>query len=180
MYSLQEDIFLSVHSLSLLFSSCYEGLSSGESIPWEAWMIPLAAWTFYLLVLYFFVMCLSVLLKKQWVEIERCTFPLVQLPVERSEHPLGVLSSFFKNAPLWVGFSFPVFIHTLNGIHAFFPAFPHIPIRFWLDPYLVGRPWNALRPLQITMFWSMVGFSYLLTLEVSFSLWFFCFSSSNV
>jgi hypothetical protein len=153
--------------------SFYEGISTGESIPWNAWMTPLAAWTAYVLVLYFVVMCLSVLLRKQWVEIERCTFPLVQLPVEMSLQRSGLSSSFFKNKALWVGFAFPTFIHALNGLHAFFPTVPHIPTRFWLDPHLIGRPWNALRPLQITMFWSMVGFSYLLSLEVSFSLWFF-------
>ena len=32
---------------------------------------------------------------------------------------------------------------------------------------------NRLRPFQIVVFWSMVGFSYLLTLDVSLSLWFF-------
>ena len=152
----------------------YEGISPGDPIPWGAWITPLSVWTIYVLVLYFVVTCLSALLRKQWVEIEKCTFPLVKLPVEMSEHDhQGLVSSFFKSKALWLGFSFPVFIHTLNGLHAFFPAFPHFPIRFWLNPYLVGRPWSALRPLQITLFWSMVGFSYLLTLEVSFSLWFF-------
>jgi len=153
--------------------SFYEGISSSDSIPWEAWITPLAVWTLYVLILYFVVICLSAILRKQWIEYERCTFPLVKLPVEMSEQQSGLLSSFFKNKALWLGFAFPAFIHTINGIHAFVPAFPHFPIRFWLDPHLVGRPWSALRPFQITMFWSMVGFSYLLTLEVSFSLWFF-------
>ncbi len=154
--------------------SFYEGISSGESIPWKVWMVPLFAWTIYVLVVYFVIICLSVLLRKQWVEIERCTFPLVQLPVEMSQHDQsGALSSFFKNRTMWVGFALPVFIHTLNGLHSFFPSVPHIPRDFWLNSYLVGKPWNALRPLQIVVFWSMVGFSYLLTLEVSFSLWFF-------
>jgi len=153
--------------------SFYQGLSSGESVPWDAWITPLAVWTLYVLIIYFVMICLSVLLRKQWVEYERCTFPLVQLPVEMSEQPSGVLSSFFKRSALWFGFAFPVCIHTLNGFHAYFPSVPHIPRDFWLDPFLVGRPWNALRPFQIVIFWSMVGFSYLLTLEVSFSLWFF-------
>lgn len=153
--------------------SFYEGLSSGEAIPWGPWIKPLAAWTAYVLVMYFVVTCLAVLLRKQWVEIERCSFPLVRLPVEMSEQQSGLLSSFFKNGILWIGFAIPVFIHTVNGLHAFFPSTPQIPLRFWLDPFLVGRPWSALRPFQIAIFSSMVGFSYLLTLEVSFSLWFF-------
>jgi len=154
--------------------SFYEGISPGESIPWGPWIKPLSIWTAYVLILYFVMICLSVLLRKQWVEYEKCTFPLVQLPVEMSQaQSSGLISSFFKNKALWLGFSLPVFIHTLNGLHSYFPVFPHIPRDFWLDPFLVGRPWGALRPFQIVVFWSMVGFSYLLTLEVSFSLWFF-------
>ena len=153
--------------------SFYEGISEGEQIPWEAWIIPLGVWTVYVLILYFVVMCLSALLRKQWVEIERCTFPLIQLPVEMASHTLGSKKSFFKSKTLWIGFSIPVLIHTVNGLHAFFPYFPQFPVRYWLDPHLIGRPWSALRPFQITLFWSMVGFSYLLALEVSFSLWFF-------
>lgn len=154
--------------------SFYEGISTGESVPWGAWLTPLLAWTGYVLVLYFVMICLSTLLRKQWVEIEKCSFPLVQLPVEISrQQQSGLLSSFFKNRIMWIGFAIPVVIHTLGGLHTFFPSIPYLPRDFWLDSYLIGRPWNALRPIQIVVFWSMVGFSYLLTLEVSFSLWFF-------
>ena len=153
--------------------SFYEGISEGEQVPWGAWGIPLGVWTVYVLVLYFVVICLSALLRKQWVEIERCTFPLIQLPVEIASYPFGDKKSLFKNKVLWIGFSIPVLIHTMNGLHTFFPHFPQFPVRYWLDPYLIGRPWSALKPFQITLFLSMVGFSYLLALEVSFSLWFF-------
>ena len=154
--------------------SFYEGISTGESVPWNAWLTPLLAWTGYVLVLYFVMICLSTLLRRQWVEIEKCSFPLVQLPVEMSkQQQSGLFSSFFRNRVMWFGFAIPVAIHTLGGLHTFFPAIPYIPRDFWLNSYLVGRPWNALQPIQIVVFWSMVGFSYLLTLEVSFSLWFF-------
>ena len=153
--------------------SFYEGLLPGESVPWSAWLKPVGIFSVYVLILYFVMICLSVLLRKQWIENEKCTFPLVRLPIEMSSQPQGLISSFFKNPFLWLGFSFPVLIHTMNGIHAFFPKMPHIPRDFWLDSYLVERPFNLLRPFQIVIFWSVVGFSYLLTLDVSFSLWFF-------
>lgn len=153
--------------------SFYEGLSVGENIPWGAWLKPLSVWALYVLTAYFVMICLAVVLRKQWVEYEKCTFPLVQLPVEISVHRSGIVNSFFKSRKMWVGFAIPAFIHTLNGLHAYFPTLPQIPIRFWLDPFLVGRPLNALRPFQIVVLMSMVGFSYLLTLEVAFSLWFF-------
>ena len=153
--------------------SFFEGISAGESIPWVAWLKPLSVWTLYVLTIYFVMICLSVILRKQWVEYEKCTFPLVQLPVEMSVHRSGVVSPFFKSGKMWVGFALPTFIHTVNGLHAFFPTVPQIPLRFWLDPVLIGRPLDAMRPFQIVILFSMVGFSYLLTLEVAFSLWFF-------
>lgn len=160
--------------------SFYEGISASESIPWRPWIVPLAVWTGYVLVLYFVMICLSLLLRRQWVEIEKCTFPLAQLPLEMSEHSSGLVSPFFRSRIMWVGFAVPVFVHTLNGLHTYFPAVPRIVgfgdspgTSIWLDPYLIGRPWEAMRPFEIVIFWSMVGFSYLLTIEVSFSLWFF-------
>jgi len=153
--------------------SFYEGLLPGESVPWSSWLKPVLIFSGYVLILYFVMACLSVVLRKQWVENEKCTFPLVRLPVEMSSQPQGLISSFFKNPALWLGFAFPVCLHTMNGIHAFFPKAPHIPRDFWLNPFLVERPFSLLRPIQIVVFWSMVGFSYLLSLDVSFSLWFF-------
>ncbi len=75
--------------------SFYEGISSSESIPWRAWIKPLFAWSLYVLTIYFVMICLSVLLRKQWVEAEKCTFPLIELPVEMSRYQSGLLGSFF-------------------------------------------------------------------------------------
>ena len=154
-------------------TSFYRGLFAGESVPWSAWITPIFIWSTYVIVVYFVMICLSVLLRKQWVEYERCAFPLVKLPVEMATQGMGRLGPLFKNSALWFGFAFPVFLHTINGLHTFFPSVPHIPRDFWLNQFLTDRPWSALRPFQIVIFWSMVGFSYLLTLEVSFSIWFF-------
>ena len=124
--------------------SFYEGLSVGERIPWGAWLKPLSVWALYVLTAYFVMICLAVLLRKQWIEYEKCTFPLVQLPVEISVHQSGVVNAFFKNRKMWLGFAIPAFVHTLNGLHAYFPTLPHIPVRYWLDPFLVGRPLSGL------------------------------------
>ena len=155
--------------------SFYEGLLPGESVPWSAWLKPMLIFSTYVLILYFVMICLSIVLRKQWVENEKCTFPLVRIPIEMSSQPQGLISSFFKSPALWLGFAFPLCLHTMNGIHAFWPKAPHIPRHFWLNHLLVERPFSLLRPFQILVFWSMVGFSYLLTMEVSFSLWFFFF-----
>lgn len=54
----------------------YEGLQSGQSIPWAAWLSPLFWWGSFILILLFVGACIVVMLRKQWVEHERLQFPL--------------------------------------------------------------------------------------------------------
>ncbi|MBC8460935.1 MAG: hypothetical protein H8D67_23355 [Deltaproteobacteria bacterium] len=154
----------------------YEGISQGDLIPWLKWIKTLLCWTPYVLGLYSMMFCLSAILRRQWVERERFTFPLVKLPVEVVTRPSNsIVSPFFKNRVMWVGASVPIAIHLLKGLHFYFPVMPSISLSFSLSPFLTERPWSAALPINATIFLSMVGVAYLLNLEVSFSLWFFYF-----
>ena len=47
---------------------------------------------------------------------------------------------------LWAGFAIAGGIDLINGIHAFFPALPEIPVRKAdLGIYFTEKPWNANR-----------------------------------
>ena len=152
----------------------YKG-SPPRGIPWGAWLKPLLAWSAYALGLYFMMYCMSVILRKQWVENERITFPLAQLPAEM----IGIGGdgsssvSFFRNHGMWIGFIIAGLINALNGLNTDLPVIPRIPTNFSLDSFLTDRPWNALRPFPLTFQPSVIGVTYLLTLRVSFSAWFF-------
>ena len=67
----------------------YEQLPDGDSIPWRAWLKPIVGWSAFVLIFYFVTICWTVLLRKQWVEHERFTFPIVQLPQEMFQPPSG-------------------------------------------------------------------------------------------
>ena len=55
----------------------------GESlVPWGLWVKPLIVWTVFILLLYALTICVSIVVRKQWVERERFIFPLVTIPVE--------------------------------------------------------------------------------------------------
>jgi len=54
----------------------YNGLPRGESMPWAAWVMPLFWWVSLMLTVYFVMICMMVILRRQWVEHERLTFPL--------------------------------------------------------------------------------------------------------
>lgn len=154
----------------------YEGLPAGESVPWMEWLQPALIWSSYVLLTYLVLVCLSVILRRQWVEKERFSFPLVKLPVEMVERPedkSSLLNSFFRSRMMWIGAAIPFVIHLINGFHRYFPPIPEIPMSFDINQFLTDRPWTALRWIRMVIYPSITGFSYLLSLDVSFSFWFF-------
>ncbi len=135
-----------------------------------AWWEPILWWTLFLSVVIWVMICIDLLIRKQWIERERLTYPIVRLPIEMT-HSDGRL---FKNKFLWAGFAIAGGIDLINGIHAFFPVFPEIPVRNAdLGIYFTEKPWDAMgwTPVYILSFG--VGLAYLMPLEMSFSLWFF-------
>ena len=135
-----------------------------------AWWEPILWWTLFLSVVIWVMICIDLLIRKQWIERERLTYPIVRLPIEMT-HSDGRL---FKNKFLWAGFAIAGGIDLINGIHAFFPVFPEIPVRNAdLGIYFTEKPWDAMgwTPVYILSFG--VGLAFLMPLEMSFSLWFF-------
>lgn len=153
----------------------YEGLPSGEPVPWRPWIIPLFSWISIFFLMYVMMACMSNVLRKQWVEKERYVFPLVQLPVDMVRKPeTGHLwNAFMRNRKMWIGFSIPVIVHGFNGLHHYFPAFPNVRLHFSMWSIFTEKPWDAINPIDINIYLSVIGFSYLLTLEVLLSIWVF-------
>ncbi|RYG63358.1 hypothetical protein EON80_21410 [bacterium] len=159
-----------------VIESWYTGLGPGESIPWGAWAVPLATWSTGILVLYFMQGCLGVILRAQWAQREALAFPLLRLPIEMTEDvdkPGQKIGPFFKNSTMWVGFGVAVFIEMMNGLHLYFPEVPEIPLRLPTGPLFTEAPWNQIGGLSLEIWPAVLGIAFLLTSEVSFSLWFF-------
>ena len=61
----------------------YEGESSFYTTQYlKGWLEPMFWWTFFLTVLVFTMLCINVIIRKQWIEREKLTYPPVQLPFE--------------------------------------------------------------------------------------------------
>ena len=58
----------------------YVGLKPGESIPWGPWVKPLLLWSVFLGALYLCMVSIVTLVRKQWVDCERLSFPIAQVP----------------------------------------------------------------------------------------------------
>ncbi len=152
-----------------------EGFYQGESSFYlqgqiHYWIRPVLWWSALLTVILWVMVCLSIILRKQWIEHERLSYPIVQLPLAMT-NPEG---RFFTSKMMWIGFAIAGGINLINGIHVFLPAFPEIPIRSAeLGKYITEEPWTAIgwTPFYILPFG--VGLGFIMPLEMSFSLWFF-------
>jgi hypothetical protein len=136
----------------------------------RVWLPIIFIWTFFFMVLLVAMMCLNVILRKRWIEQERLTFPICYVPMEITRQDLGV----FRNQRFWGGFLISSFIDILNNLAENFPSVPRINIRtIFLDRYMTSRPWNAIGWTPFAFFPFIVGLTYFLPLDLSFSCFFF-------
>ena len=147
----------------------YEGLPEGMPLQWGAWLEPLANWFLFFLVIGFMLICLSAIFHRQWSSHERLTYPMMQLPERMIEEGgRGLISPFFRDRMMWMGFSIPFFLFSLTGLHHFYPVIPAFPFHHGHIP-LAGPTVNL--PVVFSFAW--VGFFFLVNLDITFSIWFF-------
>ncbi len=151
----------------------YWGMPKNMPIPWAAWIIPSFWWLSFFAGLLAVGICFVILMRRQWVEHERLSYPLAQAPVvmtESDDETDAVLPTIMRNrmfitgavvtfsimlwntASYWTQWtSFPVDANTVVNIE-FGRAFPAHPIRM-----------NVLT----------VAFSYFINVDILFSVWLF-------
>ena len=103
----------------------------------KAWIEPLFYWSAFLFVLCFILICINAIIKRQFSEHERLTYPITWLPLEMGRDPVG----FLKNRLMWVGFGIAAGISLFNGLKAFYPFVPYIPVG-WTQFHFQEKPWE--------------------------------------
>lgn len=137
---------------------------------YKPWIIPAISWSAFTAVLLFTTLCITSILRKQWVESERLTFPIIQLPLEMTEES-GAL---FRNKYMWMGFALAGGLTFLAGLNYLYPSIPCIRIvRQNIGQYVVNPPWNAMGGIQMGFYFFAIGLAFIMPLELSFSCWFF-------
>ncbi len=151
----------------------YEGRSSLlEPGNYGPWLRPLLWWGTFVLVLVFVMQCINVLMRKQWTENEKLTYPLIQLPVEMTRR--GGASGLYRSWVFWTGFALGAGLDLYNGFAFLYPTLPLINVKVKDIRYLFsGAPWNAVGWTPVSYYPFVVGLSFFLPQDVSFSCWFF-------
>ncbi len=149
-----------------------------------SWAVPVLAWTAFIFAIFWVLLCATTLLRRQWIEEERLTFPLAYLPLEMTDG--GGASAFWKSPWMWAGFLIAGLLESINFLSFLYPAIPSIPIKpigpNQLDVWLTQHPWNAAGMVRLAFYPFAIGIAYLLSLDVSFSCWFFylCVKLANI
>ncbi|MEW6755887.1 MAG: DUF6785 family protein [Candidatus Latescibacterota bacterium] len=147
----------------------YEGAPHGYGVPWGAWLKPLLAWIPFLLAVYFSMICIMVMLRRQWVVRERLTFPLVQVPMAMVEDGAqrSRVKPFFRSWLMWVGFAIPIVIGSLRALHNYYNYVPTVNLETSIPLF------RNTTYLTVALSFPMLGFSYFVPLDIAFAIWFF-------
>jgi hypothetical protein len=138
----------------------------------HAWIVPMLAWTLFFTLLMLVANCINVLVRRQWADHERLTFPIIWLPLEMTEGGTGAV--FFRNPLMWGGFALAAGLSLWNGIAFLYPSLPTLPLGITdLKPLFSPRLFSATEWFPITLYPLAIGLSYLLPLDLLFSCWFF-------
>lgn len=138
----------------------------------SAWLTPVLAWTLLWTLLLGVVYCLNILVRRQWADRERLTFPIIWLPLAMTEEGRG--TAFFTNRLMWSGFALAAGLNLWNGLSFLYPSLPSLPIGIIdLKPLFTAKPWNAIDWTPSTLYPLAIGLGYLLPLDLLFSCWFF-------
>ena len=148
----------------------FEGIGPDQPIPWDVWIEPLTWWGLFMIAFFLVSVSFISLIHHQWSRRERLVYPLAAVPMQLLESLRKPSASILKSKLLWVGFFFAWFFPTLTMVDQVFD-FETITA--------VGLPsfTLAIRRLGVTFSANIdllvVGLSYLVNLNVLFSVWLF-------
>lgn len=152
----------------------------GQSFPYfldhlGIWWPKILAWTALAGVLSFGMLCINALMLDQWVNREKFTFPIAQLPIAMTER--GGNSPIWKSRILWTSFGLIFGIDMLNGFHFLYPSLPYIPVRFLsslgiyddVSNWFSQPPWNQTGWTPIGIFPFIAAIGLLMPTDLLFS-----------
>ena len=145
----------------------FEGLPGPEhAVPYQIWIRPLLMWSVFLLAMYAAMICIPVILRRQWVERERLAYPLIQVPqaMIREEQEGDLVNSFFKSRVMWMGASLPLIVGSFTALNNYLDAFPVITTAW-------NIPLPGLQSLGMVVSFTVMGFAYLISPAIAAGIW---------
>lgn len=166
-----------LHRPDSLFSLRGLGYLGAGFIPLQQWMQPAIAWTLLIGALFLGFLGFNVLMRRQWSENERFTFPMNILPrqllAEETDAQGRPYLAILRNRVMWIGFGITLLLALLKGIHYYIPGVP-APFNETIQPStLVANPLMKvfLQNASISISLSMLAIALLVETDILFSIW---------
>jgi hypothetical protein len=119
------------------------------------------------------MVCLNIIVRKQWTEQEKLSYPIIQLPFLMTSNKLNLL----KSKPMWIGFVLAAVLKNINALHSLYPTIPNLGGRLHdLHPYFTEKPWTAIGWTPVGIIPYVIGLAFFIPLDLSFSC---CFSTCS-
>ena len=150
----------------------YEGESSIYNLEnITIWLKPLIFWGSFAIVWLLTLLCIVILVRKQWTENEKLSYPIIQLPLALTQNGTG--NVLFKNRLFLLGFGLTALLTLINGLHFHFPSVPNFRLRTEIGHLFTEKPWNAIGWMPLAVYPWVVGITFFIPLDLCFSAWFF-------
>jgi len=135
------------------------------------WAGPVLWWSAFILAFIFAVLCLQVLVRRQWFQSERLTFPLAYVPLAITA---GGGAELKGNRLFWRGFWLVAIAQAMSGLNFYFPGVPHISLRKTELTQLEHMlPWSQMGSINFAYNPYLIAIAYFVNLDVSLSIWLF-------
>jgi hypothetical protein len=152
----------------------YEGDASfldAEAI--GPFLIPLLGWAVMLASMMGAMLAMNVLIRQQWMNSERLTYPLVVLPVEMTRGPAAAAVPFYCDKLIWAGFAASAAIDIINGLNVLNSAVPVVPLVKLVWPPFAEAPLKWMYRFSYGYYPFAVALAFFIPSDLSFSCWFF-------
>ncbi|MDO8586332.1 MAG: hypothetical protein Q7T82_04770 [Armatimonadota bacterium] len=140
----------------------------------QPWLLPVTCWSVFLFAVAACSLAINVIFRRHWVESEKLTYPIAQLPLMITEG--GGSNPLFRNRVFWYGFGLAAAIDVYNGLQILFPALPAPPNLKAADiyPYFAAsNTWRAIGWTPVSFYPFAIGLSFFMPKNLAFSCWFF-------
>ncbi len=146
------------------------------AVPWALWVRPTISWGILFLSLVGTVLSLSLVLRRQWTDNEKLSFPLASIYASLIEEPPPgrALNQLLSSRLFWIAFGLVFCVHGLNGLKVYFPQYwPSIPLGYDLRSMVADTPWRvtAFGFRTNRVLFTIVGIMYFVQGRVAFSVW---------
>jgi hypothetical protein len=155
---------------SRVINGFWFGLDQGEAIPWWGWIGPTGQWFGVSMGMLVFGYCIFVLFHHQWVEVEKLTYPLAQMPLDLTAGCDGSqrIPKLFRSWLFWFGVVLVFLPAAYNTAGYFVDGLPKTKIFFEHIEVNLGEHFR--RGLWIRLLPLVLAVAYLCPLDILASL----------